>query len=843
MTSGSGTGTMAHERFRGRRDDLSTLRSAARPGRGRLIVVRGPAGIGKSALLRAAVPLWRGDGARVVQVPSRSDECAVRTIVDAVRGEFEQVGDAVVAERLAALARRCADGHEPAANVAAGLGLVFDRIGRTGPTVLVADGTTAPVMVLGAARRPGCLVVASTRGDTDLLAIADQVIDLGPLPDEDLAPVLSRAAGGVLDEDVQHALRRTLGPCYGNPGTMLDLVAELRVRGRFVPVGDRLCLADRELCVSEHLHRRLDELGLALLAAVRRLGGLHLDDLPLLTELLGTDLDTGGRRLDGLVEQGLLEVTAEGALHCRFALDVPGIERVCARFARRLLDGPRRRPALLAQYVSHARPELTEAEVAWLVAQAEAAVERHPERAVRWYATALAQRDAAKAHPAALAELLRLVVATGHYELLPGLDPYDFAAELRTDLLVVALLATAHLGPVPADVRGWWFAAVDEIAEQLPAARLLRPQPVLSPAELTLLGHALLGDRVRCARAATHLRHDVPAQTIDAIINAGASGDLATVLELVLGPRYRVPAHGPAAEYQRMLVAYRRGDWTLALSTVRRLVLGNAPDSAPHQVARMIAAEICTGRGQFEAAREWLAPVPADGPFGTLRVWSEAGISLALADFPEVRRLADETLARLGGRQQIGLDRLLGRAIGASVRADDRPAALRFLAELEKRWPTNTLLLMRALVHRDLGAAERAAAVARARGHVPDQIVTCLVRVHLTPDPGAVLQEAYELAERCGSPHGTRKMLRDLVRDLGVTVSQTRERRDELSPVEARIVELLGKGYTNRRVASALGVGEKTVENHLTRLFARTGCRSRVELVAASLAGRLGPAA
>lgn len=38
-------------------------------------------------------------------------------------------------------------------------------------------------------------------------------------------------------------------------------------------------------------------------------------------------------------------------------------------------------------------------------------------------------------------------------------------------------------------------------------------------------------------------------------------------------------------------------------------------------------------------------------------------------------------------------------------------------------------------------------------------------------------------------------------------------------------------------------ISEKTVESHLTRLFDRTGCRSRVELAAARLQGLVpGPA-
>jgi DNA-binding CsgD family transcriptional regulator len=57
-----------------------------------------------------------------------------------------------------------------------------------------------------------------------------------------------------------------------------------------------------------------------------------------------------------------------------------------------------------------------------------------------------------------------------------------------------------------------------------------------------------------------------------------------------------------------------------------------------------------------------------------------------------------------------------------------------------------------------------------------------------------------------------------------------------LSEAEARIVELISMGLTNRRIGAELGLSEKTVESQLTRLFARTGCRGRVELVTA---GRL----
>ncbi|WP_433872832.1 helix-turn-helix domain-containing protein [Saccharopolyspora sp. CA-218241] len=62
-----------------------------------------------------------------------------------------------------------------------------------------------------------------------------------------------------------------------------------------------------------------------------------------------------------------------------------------------------------------------------------------------------------------------------------------------------------------------------------------------------------------------------------------------------------------------------------------------------------------------------------------------------------------------------------------------------------------------------------------------------------------------------------------------------------LSAVENRIIDLVSDGCTNRQIAIALGISVKTVESRLTRLFERTDCRSRVELAAARLEGRLVP--
>ena len=48
-------------------------------------------------------------------------------------------------------------------------------------------------------------------------------------------------------------------------------------------------------------------------------------------------------------------------------------------------------------------------------------------------------------------------------------------------------------------------------------------------------------------------------------------------------------------------------------------------------------------------------------------------------------------------------------------------------------------------------------------------------------------------------------------------------------------------GLGNRQIATVLGTSEKSVEGRLSRLFARAGYRSRVELATAVLTGQFQP--
>jgi DNA-binding CsgD family transcriptional regulator len=57
--------------------------------------------------------------------------------------------------------------------------------------------------------------------------------------------------------------------------------------------------------------------------------------------------------------------------------------------------------------------------------------------------------------------------------------------------------------------------------------------------------------------------------------------------------------------------------------------------------------------------------------------------------------------------------------------------------------------------------------------------------------------------------------------------------RDALTPSELRVAEMAAAGQTNRQIAQALFVTQRTVENHLTSSYGKLGISSRPALAAA----------
>ncbi len=92
----------------------------------------------------------------------------------------------------------------------------------------------------------------------------------------------------------------------------------------------------------------------------------------------------------------------------------------------------------------------------------------------------------------------------------------------------------------------------------------------------------------------------------------------------------------------------------------------------------------------------------------------------------------------------------------------------------------------------------------------------------------ATLDEALALFERLGAELWAERTRGELKRISGRAATP-----GALTPAEERVAALVAEGKTNREVAAALYLSERTVEGHLSHVFGKLGVRSRTELARA----------
>jgi DNA-binding CsgD family transcriptional regulator len=98
-------------------------------------------------------------------------------------------------------------------------------------------------------------------------------------------------------------------------------------------------------------------------------------------------------------------------------------------------------------------------------------------------------------------------------------------------------------------------------------------------------------------------------------------------------------------------------------------------------------------------------------------------------------------------------------------------------------------------------------------------------RARVKRDARASLERAVAIFAERGAPLWAERARRELARIGG------RARADsDLTASERRVAELVAKGLTNKEVAHRLFVTDRTVEGHLSRIYAKLGVRSRAEL-------------
>ncbi|MFV0133918.1 response regulator [Streptomyces sp. HMX87] len=119
-------------------------------------------------------------------------------------------------------------------------------------------------------------------------------------------------------------------------------------------------------------------------------------------------------------------------------------------------------------------------------------------------------------------------------------------------------------------------------------------------------------------------------------------------------------------------------------------------------------------------------------------------------------------------------------------------------------------------------------------------------RTHVTPTAaGALLAQLRESSGRSATAHEFRpeRPLNSGVNAIPLSqvqppVGQSSERADRprvgfgLSVREAEIMDLIASGMTNQQIAAACFISEKTVKNHINRIFAKLHSTSRSEAAA-----------
>jgi DNA-binding CsgD family transcriptional regulator len=174
------------------------------------------------------------------------------------------------------------------------------------------------------------------------------------------------------------------------------------------------------------------------------------------------------------------------------------------------------------------------------------------------------------------------------------------------------------------------------------------------------------------------------------------------------------------------------------------------------------------------------------------------------------------TTEAAAGDDSVGADaaRAAGAIAAATGRADEADAAFRRGLALDagrSRPFERALLELAAGAHLRRGGARRAGA---------DLLATAGRRL-------AVLGAA-PWSQRCA-------------RELEACGLRPRRRRpDEQSGLTARertVAEHVGRGLSNREVATELGITPKTVEHHLSRVYAKLGVTSRAQLAGRALDG------
>jgi DNA-binding CsgD family transcriptional regulator len=272
--------------------------------------------------------------------------------------------------------------------------------------------------------------------------------------------------------------------------------------------------------------------------------------------------------------------------------------------------------------------------------------------------------------------------------------------------------------------------------------------------------------------------------------------------------------------------------WALSCRAQVEAHLGH-PEAAVEAAERASSLAVATG---FEWARSR----------------SELALGLLHLSAGREEAVLDHLLPLLEDRDGVSLHKsMVARTIANTVEAllatGEQSRAVSMVEKLEEHarvMPVPSAIAAGARCRALVLAHEGDVAAARAsleRAHAEHGRLTEpfeLARTHLAQ--GSIMRRAKQKADA----RDALRRAEAIFRELGAHLWLERTRREltrtgisrsldrELTPTERRVAELAAAGSQNKEIAGALFVSVKTVEANLSRVYAKLGVRSRVELAA-----------
>jgi DNA-binding CsgD family transcriptional regulator len=265
-----------------------------------------------------------------------------------------------------------------------------------------------------------------------------------------------------------------------------------------------------------------------------------------------------------------------------------------------------------------------------------------------------------------------------------------------------------------------------------------------------------------------------------------------------------------------MVVHIERGELEAAADLAR------AGESVGVAEDRLYLDELLTARGRLRIAEGRVEEGVADLLWcgqrlkalgvvwpGEWRVFAAPALAV-LGQNESAAKLAREQLAVA---RRFGAPGALGRSLRAAALAIGAGEALGLLQEAVSVLEHSAARLELAHALADLGAE--------------------LSRRGRRTEGRYVLRRAITLADQCGAIVLAERAMAELHTGPGRRARMELTGRGALTAAEWRVCRQAAEGYTNREVAQALFVTEKTIERHLSSAYQKLGIRSRFQLAAA----------